>query len=153
MSDENKRIVEINGAKVEFDLREARTVNTFKVGDTVKVLMKQYGDSYRIKPGVIVGLTAFEKLPSIEVAVLELDIQQVKLGLVTLNSQSKDLEIAHVDPVELHLSQAEVVAMLDRDIERKETELKTAKSHKDIVLNRFGQYMQAYDEAHGQRPA
>ena len=35
---EEKRLVEINGIKMEVDMRSARRVDTFKVGDNVKVL-------------------------------------------------------------------------------------------------------------------
>ena len=32
MSEENKRVVEINGIKMEIDLRYAKRIDTFKVG-------------------------------------------------------------------------------------------------------------------------
>ena len=46
MADE-KRIIEIDGMKVEVDLRHAKRVDTFKVGDNVKILDKSYEDSHR----------------------------------------------------------------------------------------------------------
>jgi hypothetical protein len=49
------RIVEINGVKLELDMRQAKlqSIDTFKVGDSVKVLIKEYGDSYKTHAGVI----------------------------------------------------------------------------------------------------
>ena len=41
MTDE-KTIVEINGIKMEVDLRHATRVEEFKIGSKVKVLKKQY---------------------------------------------------------------------------------------------------------------
>ena len=35
---EEKRIVEIDGVKIEVDLRTAKRIDTFAVGDNVKVL-------------------------------------------------------------------------------------------------------------------
>jgi hypothetical protein len=35
--EENKRIVEIDGVKIEVDLRSAKRIDTFRVGDNVKV--------------------------------------------------------------------------------------------------------------------
>ena len=40
MSDEQKRIVEIGGVKIEVDLRTAKRVDSYRVGDPVKVLTK-----------------------------------------------------------------------------------------------------------------
>ena len=65
------KIVEISGIKLEIDERTARTVEQYKVGDRVRVLVKSYGDNYSIYPGVIAGFAAFTQLPSIELMYLE----------------------------------------------------------------------------------
>lgn len=39
---EERRIVEINGVKIEVDMRTAKRVDSFRVGDNVKVLDKDY---------------------------------------------------------------------------------------------------------------
>ena len=39
---EEKRIIDINGMKMEVDLRTAKRIDTFKVGDNVKVLATEY---------------------------------------------------------------------------------------------------------------
>ena len=41
---EEKRIVEIDGVKIEVDLRTAKRIDTFAVGDNVKVLCKEYNN-------------------------------------------------------------------------------------------------------------
>ena len=46
MSEDNKRIVEIDGVKIEVDLRKAKRVDSFQVGDNVKILEKKYNDDY-----------------------------------------------------------------------------------------------------------
>ena len=35
---DNKKIVEVNGIKLEVDMRYAKRIDEFRVGDTVKVL-------------------------------------------------------------------------------------------------------------------
>lgn len=50
---ETKRIIEINGVKLEIDTREAVSIDTVKVGDPVKVLIKDYS-SYKSFPGVVI---------------------------------------------------------------------------------------------------
>lgn len=54
-------IVEINGIKMAIDERTAtiQKVDTFKVGDPVKVLIKEYS-SYNAKFGVIIGFDNFK---------------------------------------------------------------------------------------------
>lgn len=43
-------IIEINGVKLEIDLRHAKRIDNLRVGDTVKVLRKRYDDSYESFP-------------------------------------------------------------------------------------------------------
>ncbi|MDH7956462.1 hypothetical protein [Listeria monocytogenes] len=50
---EEKRMVEINGIKMEIDMRTAVRVDEFKVGDNIKVLDKNYSNQ-KIHDGVIV---------------------------------------------------------------------------------------------------
>ena len=68
--DETRRIVEIDGVKVEVDLRTAKRVDSFRVGDNVKILDKSYQD-YKVKPGIIVDFAEFQELPTIVIAVFE----------------------------------------------------------------------------------
>ena len=45
---EGKTMVEIDGVKMEVDLRTARRIDTFAVGDNVKVLCKDYNGQYLV---------------------------------------------------------------------------------------------------------
>lgn len=38
--DDGKRIIEIDGVKIEVDLRTAKRIDTYRVGDNVKILNK-----------------------------------------------------------------------------------------------------------------
>ncbi|MHC4294732.1 MAG: hypothetical protein ACYSTL_04025, partial [Planctomycetota bacterium] len=49
------RVVEINGVKLEVDLRHAKVIDQFRVGDRVKVLKKKYEKVYESHPGAIIG--------------------------------------------------------------------------------------------------
>ena len=44
-------IIEINGLKLEIDLRSAKRIDSFRVGDNVKILRKDY-NSYKSCYGV-----------------------------------------------------------------------------------------------------
>ena len=62
-----KKIIEINGVKMEVDLRHATQIHTeIKIGSKVKVLHKQHGGQ-NIYHGVVCGFENFVDLPTIEV--------------------------------------------------------------------------------------
>ena len=61
---EEKRIIEIDGVKIEVDMRTAKRIDTFKVGDNVKVLCKS-GDDFKVRPGVIIDFCNFKEKPTI----------------------------------------------------------------------------------------
>lgn len=65
---EDKRIIEINGIKLEVDMRSARRIDEFKVGDSVKVLDSR-DDKNVMRSGVITDFANFKELPTIMVAV------------------------------------------------------------------------------------
>ena len=46
---EEKRIIEVNGIKMEVDLRNAKRIDQFKVGDSVKVLVKSYSEKTKLR--------------------------------------------------------------------------------------------------------
>ena len=60
-----KRIIEIDGVKVEVDLTTARRIDTFRIGDNVKIYEK---DSKKISCGIITVFDNFKDEPSITVA-------------------------------------------------------------------------------------
>lgn len=88
-----KRIVEVGGVKVEVDLRTAKTVSEYKVGDRIKLLKKDYS-TYEVYPAVIVGFDEFQKLPTIIIAYVKNKYSEYVLDFAYLNSESKDMEIA-----------------------------------------------------------
>src|SRR5690606_28503543 len=68
-----KTIIEVNGVKLEVDLRTAKRVDELRVGDRVKVLTKDYRGEYEVHAGTIVGFEPFENLPTVIVAYLKRD--------------------------------------------------------------------------------
>lgn len=141
-----QRIIEINGVKLELDMRNAtmQNVETFKVGDSVKVLIKKYGDKYESKAGVIIGFDAFKKLPTIIVAYLEADYSKAELKFVYLNSQSEDIEMCAASPNDVPFERDTVLDMMDRDIASKETAAEQAKKNKELFLATFNRYFADY---------
>ena len=111
------KLVEINGIKLEIDERTARTIDSYKVGDPVKVLIKSYGDSYTVYNGVIVGFADFAELPCIEVMYASgASYDSDTLKFVTLNAKSADVQIAPLSEAEMVLDKENIMEKFDRAI-------------------------------------
>ena len=136
MDIENKRIVEIAGVKVEYDLRTAKQVDTYKVGDPVKLLVKNY-DGHKVKYGVIVDFANFVELPSIVVAYLDgWDNDDIKFEHV--NAESKDIQIAPCTEDEISIDKDQIERKIDKKIEEKKNEIRELEENKRIFKKRFG---------------
>lgn len=146
MDDMDMRIVEIAGVKLEIDTRTARKVEQYRIGSQVKVLVKEgYGDKYVPHPGVIVGFDAFEKLPTITVAYLEIDYSGAKIKFSYINPDTEDVELApfHDD---ILVDKAEVVSLIDRDIAKHQAEIEDLERKKAYFLQSFTLYFKAFDD-------
>jgi hypothetical protein len=137
--EEYKRIVEINGVKIEVDLRTAKRVDNFKVGDHVKVLIKEYS-SYKSNLGVIIGFDEFKNLPSIVVAYLNISYSCVEIKFLTINSETKDVEIAPCQDQDLVFEKADILGNFDREIEKKREEIRDIERKKNYFLHHYSKY-------------
>lgn len=141
-----KKIVEINGVKMEIDTREAKTINAYKVGDRVKVLVKQYSE-YKVFNGIIAGFNEFQNLPTISVAYLETSYNEAKINFVHINAQSKDYEIAPAQDYDIPFDKGDMIARMDREITKKEEEIKDLLNKKTYFLNNFGKFFEVVTNA------
>ena len=87
MTGTEKQIVKIGGIKMEVDMRHAKRVDTFHIGDPVKLLLTE-GNS--VMAGVIVGFEEFLTLPTIVVAYLSMDYFNSGLKFAYINTESAD---------------------------------------------------------------
>lgn len=134
---EDKRIIEINGIKVEVDMRTAKRVDTYRVGDAVKVLDKRY-DEAKFLPGVIVDFAEFEKTPAIEIMVLEDSYGGVDVKFISVTANKKcNYEIIHYSPYENLFGMENVVRKFDRLIDQKQLELAEMKRKREYFINDF----------------
>ena len=138
--DENLRVIEVNGVKIEVDMRTARRIDTFKVGDTVKVLDKRNGKN-EMRPGVITDFANFKELPSIIVAVYKAGDywgSSPTIEFITYNSETEDIEIVGVNAKELIVSRETIVQKFDDQIAKKRDELNDLILKRDTFVNYFG---------------
>jgi hypothetical protein len=135
----DKRIVEIDGVKLEIDLRTAKVIDHYRIGDPVRILhpVSNY-NSATINPGVIVGFCEFDSNPAIEILELKVDYSGINFNLVTIVSgQKNDVQIAPYDKYEGLISQTDVVTRFDRKIQEKELELADLKLKKKYFIDNF----------------
>lgn len=134
-----KTIIEINGVKLEVDLRNAKRIDEFKVGDNIKFLRKDYSD-YKSLPGVIIAFDHFEKLPTIIIAYIEDSYSECVVKFAYYNAQSKDMEICHMADHERVLDKKRCEDMLQDKIERLERDLDDLKRKKNFFIEKYNQY-------------
>lgn len=145
---ENKRVVEVDGVKLEIDLRTAKRVDTLRVGDRVKVLIKPSYGSMEIRPGVVVGFEPFKSLPTIIVAYVKKDFTKASVEHLYFNAESKDAEvIAAVDDDAVSLDKQDVVDRFDLEIQKKREEIDEIERRKMYFLRNFQRYWVETDVA------
>jgi hypothetical protein len=135
-----KQIIEINGVKLEIDLRNAKKIDEFKVGDNVKVLRPSYNDQYEVLAGVIVDFVEFKTLPTIQIALFKSDYNGVSLEFINFNSKTEGIEITLCGEHELKIEKSTVIDRLNMEIEKKEAEVLEIKSKKEFLLKNFEKY-------------
>lgn len=139
--------IEVNGVKLEVDLRTARRVDQFRVGTRVKVLYKEY-ETAKVAHGVVIGFEPFKKLPTIIVAYMKNEYGQPKLDWLYFNANSKDFEmVAAKDEDVAALDKADIVAHLDREIAKKQLEIDELKVRKGYFLDKFACYWTEVEKA------
>lgn len=138
--EENKRIVEINGVKMEVDLRHAQIVHeNIKVGDRVKVL-KHDSNETKVFPGVVVGFEDFQELPTVVVAYLKNDWNGTTLEFLYFNDKTEKMEMIP-DQDGYHLfDKGDILNKMDREIETKEREIAAIQQKKKYFTQRFNAY-------------
>jgi hypothetical protein len=141
------RIIEINGVKMEVDLRHATVVHeNIRVGTKVKMLMKQetYGSKdVKVFPGVVVGFEPFQDLPTIIVCYLECDYSGATLKFAYLNKASSEkYEIVISQDEELPIQKADVLAKIEREIAKKRDEIGDLELKRDYFLRHFNRYFE-----------
>ena len=139
--DKQTTIIEINGVKLEVDLRKAKRVDNLKIGDRVKCLVKGYGSTMNTYAGVVVGFEPFPSLPSIIVAYLNLDYSSGTLKFKTFNAETKDFEVvADIDNNALEVDKINILSVFDRDADKKRQELAEIEDKRAYFISHFGRY-------------
>ena len=141
MSKPDMQVIEINGVKLEVDMRTARRIEELRVGDKVKVLVKDYGDSFQVHPGIIVGFEPFNLPPTIVICYAIISYSSFDLKFLHYNAKTKEgFEIIKALDSDIELVKDDVVKLFDRKVAEKSREIETLKEQREYFLNKFGVY-------------
>lgn len=138
---EEKKIIEINGVKLEVDLRSARRIDEFKVGDTVKVLDNR-NDKNEMRTGVITDFANFKDLPTIMVAIYKAGSfwEKPSIEFIPYNADTEGIEIVGVSAEEVIVSRDTIVQKFDDEIIKKRDELNDLIIKRDTFVKYFGKH-------------
>lgn len=144
---EEKRVIEINGVKLEVDLRNARRIDEFRVGDNVKVLDTRSGKN-EVRSGVITDFANFKDLPTIIVAIYKEGDYWTKptIEFIYFNSDTEGIEIVGVSAEEIIVSKDTIVQRFDDEIIKKKDELHDLIVKRDTFVKYFGKGMEQEGE-------
>jgi ribosomal protein L19 len=140
--EDGKTIIEVNGVKLEVDLRTARRVDELRVGDRVKVLVTQsYDKSHKVYAGTVIGFEPFAKLPTIIVAYVEREWSGVGIKFVYFNKQTENIEIIKaIYNDQLDVDKSDVLAQFDKQIYAKKNEVSDLEQRRAYFLANFRAY-------------
>lgn len=138
---ETTKIIEVNGIKMEIDLRSAKVINNYKVGDNIKVLVKDY-DDFKSYIGTIIGFDEFEKNPTIVIAYLKTSYGAASIEFVYYNSSTKAVEICPLNDWDIPVSKIQVLDRFNGQIETKKKEIEELEQRKNLFEKLFGKYFE-----------
>lgn len=137
---DDKRIVEIDGIKIEVDLRSAKRIDTFRVGDNVKVLCKKYNDSFEVKPGIITDFANFKEKPTIVVAMFNEGgwSSAPSIEFIHIYEGTEDkYEIVYTSDEDLQLTKDGVIEKFEREIQKKRNEAQDLENQLNYFIKHF----------------
>lgn len=140
MNNEYIREIEINGIKLEVDLRTCKQITTYKVGDNVKILKKNGCSNHQVYSGVIVDFVNFKELPAIVVAYFDQSYYGTDIKFETITKDSDDIEIAPSLPHELELNKDRVLDKFDVSIAAKQREVDELVQKKEYFIKNFSKF-------------
>jgi hypothetical protein len=135
-------IIEINGVKMEVDLRRARVIHdNLRIGSKVKILSKGAYSGQKVHPGVIVGFDAFQSLPTITVAYIVGEFMSCELKFATINEKTTDSwEMVPAMDDDLPVSRANVLESFDREQIKLERQIADLADKRVYFERMFGAY-------------
>lgn len=134
-----KKIIEVNGIKMEMDMRTAsvQSIDTFKVGDAVMVLIKEDSKTQAL-PAVITAFANFKEKPTIVVHYLRESWSSVELKVAYINSDTTDTQIVLVEDGVKSFESSRIKEKFEKEVRNAEDELLKKQRQLDNFNRTFG---------------
>lgn len=133
-----REVIEINGVKLDVDMRTATRVDEMKVGTRVRVLTKTYSGA-DVKDGIVIGFEPFKELPTIIIATLDMGYQSASLKTIFYNAKTADTEVIVAKDVEVDELKNKALNAFQTAIDAKQRELDTLTGQRQFFLDHFQQ--------------
>lgn len=140
--DNSMKIIEVNGVKMEVDMRTAKVakLELYKVGSNVRILQKEYNDNFKTYAGVIIGFDQFKKRPSILIAYLKPSYSDCDIEFLAFNKDTKDVEICPADDTFVPFQKSTIIEQLNRKVLQAENSLNEEKAKREYFTKYFDKY-------------
>lgn len=137
-TNEHVRTIEVEGQKFEVDMRTAKKIEAYRVGDRVKVLRKTYS-GWLTYAGIICGIDAFKNLPTIVIAHVESTFNNTgEVKFAYLNAESNDVEICPMAEDDIVPNRETILMYFDKAIDKKQVECDDIRMRKEYFLRQYG---------------
>lgn len=136
------RIIEISGVKMMIDERTATTIDHYKVGQKIKVLLKEYQNSAKVCQGIITDFFYSERsdgtpLGAIQVLIVEDSYSGIDLKFKVYTNETNDMSIAPLNDYEAKIPMTGIVEKFDREIESLKEKIRVLEVKKSAYLDLF----------------
>jgi hypothetical protein len=138
-------IVEINGVKMEVDLRKARVIHdNIKIGSRVKLLEKSAYGGPEVFAGIVAAFEPFESLPTIIVAYIKNGYGEtdfVNFAYINASTKSKEKwEMVPSQDDDMPIARENILTGFEREIQKREQEIHGLNARRDYFIRNFGAY-------------
>jgi hypothetical protein len=118
-----KTIIDVNGVRLEVDMRYARRVEELRIGSPVKILTKGTYGGGQVHPGIVVGFEPFKDLPTILVAYVEDSWNAAEVKVVAINSKQENFDLVAAVDLDFAVDKGAIINRFDRQIASKQREI------------------------------
>ena len=135
-------IIDVGGIKMEIDLRQAKVIDQYKVGDNIKVLVKEYGEKFKSFIGTIIGFDNFKTNPTIVIAYLQTEYGSATIKYLYYNSLTKEAEICPLNDWDLPVTKQQVLDRFQSEIEKAKRKIAETEQKQRLFEQLFGKYFE-----------
>ena len=119
-----RNIVRVGNIEMDVAIKSMRSIQTFKVGDPVKLLKKAASYSKQeTMAGVIVSFDNYESSPAIVVLAMKGSYGDVDFQFITISEMGVDYDMIHYSGYEQLFTRDNVMRIFDRKIAEMELKL------------------------------